>query len=513
MPVNFIRQDYSAYLRRWEIIRDCYEGEMSVKFRREKYLPRPNPTDMGSENTARYNAYLTRAVFYNVTKRTLNGLVGLLFARDPIQAVPDDLLPVITNADGSGADIIQLAKLASRLVVGYGRAGIFVDYPTGDTPASKADVASGKAQPTIKIYEPWRVINWRTVFRDGQEILSLIVMEEQYTKSDDGFVVTFGKQWRVLRLAGVELVSDIQNPTADTTQIVKGGVYTVDVYRDNQQAGTRPYQTFTPTDHDGKTFDLIPFMFLGAETNKAPINDPPLYDLAALNIGHYRNSADYEESVYIVGQATPWFSGLTEQWVTSVLKDNIQLGSRGAIPLPVGADAGMLQASENGMVFEAMTHKEKQMVAIGANLTDTSKSPRTATETLIDDNNERSVLATAGDNVSDGFMFALNWCTRYTGTVPDSPGIMFVINTDFDLVRLTAQERQELVLEWQSGAISITELRQNLKRGGIATQELAEFKADVKANPPPAPVAPAAQQIPATGTKEPKLIPGAGAAQ
>lgn len=492
MPaVSFTRLDYREVLKQWNIIRDCYAGEHTVKHRRDLYLPRPNPADSSAENQSRYQAYLTRAVFYNVTKRTLNGLVGLCFTRDPVITIPPDLEPILENADGSGANVIQLAKIACRLTVGYGRCGIFIDYPTGDLPASRADIQAGKARPTIKVYEPWRVINWRTVFRDGLEILSLVVLEEPYVKSDDGFVVTFGRQWRVLRLDGVQQYVNTQvqaSPGTDPNQVAAGiGVYMVDVYRDTDL--TRVFETFTPTDGDGKPIDTIPFMFIGAENNRAGIDDPPLYDLASLNIAHYRNSADYEESAYILGQPTPYFTGLTQAWVDGPLKGQVQLGARAAVPLPVGATAGMLQPTPNSMAFEAMEHKEKQMIAIGANLIDTTKAPRTATETLIDDNNERSVLATAGDNVSDAFVFALTWCARYQGVeISESPGIEFCINTDFDLVRLTAQERQELVLEWQAEAISWTEMRQNFKRGGIATQDDTAARADIKANPPPAPV-------------------------
>ena len=59
-----------------------------------------------------------------------------------------------------------------------------------------------------------------------------------------------------------------------------------------------------------------------------------MYDLAVLNIAHYRNSADYEESCFVTGQPTVWASGLTEAWVEDVLKGELRLGSFGGIPLP-----------------------------------------------------------------------------------------------------------------------------------------------------------------------------------
>lgn len=490
--VAFQRADFKDIKKQWEEIADCYAGQHAIKSRREKYLPRPNPEDTSKGAAARYDAYITRAVFYNVTKRTLKGLVGLLFMRDPEAVIPAGLEMLDANANGAGASLTQLGKFAARMTVGFGRCGLFTDYPSQAAPLSKAAQAAADApRPIIRAIEPWKVINWRTVFRNAMEILSLVVIEERYVKADDGFVVTYGVQWRVLRLEGADAYATQEgyNAEAEPPEIPANvGIYSVTVYRDSDR--TKPSEYYIPTDGEGNEFNVIPFIFIGSEDNTAGIDDPPLYDLAALNLAHYRNSADYEESVFIIGQPTPYFTGLTEQWVNTVLKGTIQLGSRASIALPVNATAGLLQVAANGMAFEAMGHKEKQMIAVGANLIDTTKgTPRTATESLIDDNNERSVLTTVGDNVSEAFVMALTWAAMYANVdVLESPALSYQINTDFDLVRLTPQERQELVAEWQAEAISWTELRRNLRRGGVATQEDAEAKADIEANPPPPPV-------------------------
>ena len=49
---------------------------------------------------------------------------------------------------------------------------------------------------------------------------------------------------------------------------------------------------------------VIPFTFIGATNNDHTIDDAPLLPLAELNIGHFRNSADNEESSFVVGQPT-----------------------------------------------------------------------------------------------------------------------------------------------------------------------------------------------------------------
>ena len=80
----------------------------------------------------------------------------------------------------------------------------------------------------------------------------------------------------------------------------------------------------------------IPFTFVGAQNNDPSIDESPLYDIAMINLGHYRNSADYEESVFWCGQAQPWISGLDEQWRDWMEKNGVYVGSRAPMMLPVG---------------------------------------------------------------------------------------------------------------------------------------------------------------------------------
>lgn len=460
---NVVKRGFDVLNRSWQLIRDCLAGEQAIKNKTDTYLPRPNPEDTSAENQARYDSYVERAVFYNVTRRTMSGLTGQVYTRDPMMKVPDELQNVIEDATGLGVSIIQLSKTACSYVIAMGRSGIFTDYPnTGQLPASKADIAAGKIRPILRVYPPWDLINWRIEPRDGKLTLTLVVMREDYIRQDDGFLEVIGSQWRVL-------------------WINDAGVYQMDTYKD--VAPSVVVDTVIPVDATGKPFNELPFMFMGSENNDPDPDYPPLYDLASLNIAHYRNSADYEESCFITGQPTPYFTGLTEAWVTNVLKGKVMLGARSAIPLPVGATAGLLQVQSNTLPYEAMQHKERQMVALGAKLVEQAMVQRTATETSLEKSDETSILSTAADNVSIAFEFALKFATRFVGI--DGSEIEFELNTEFDLVKMTPADRLQLIAEWVSSAISWPEMRENMRRGGIATQPDDKALADIQANPPP----------------------------
>jgi hypothetical protein len=463
MPnVKHICSEIQPYLEIYRTIRDCINGQKKVKDAGDLYLPRPNAYDTSNENLARYRAYLERAVFYNVTGRTLAGLTGEIYKREPVIEVPENMKAIVENADGAGINLTQLSKKSSGYVLAYGRSGIFIDYPRTEGSVSRAELEAGDIRPTINAYAPYEIVNWRTTTRGAKEILSLVVLKEKYINCDDGFEYKVGESYRVLRLGTVE---DAMNGTE------ANGVYNVEIWRDRgKDMGVE--EAYTPTGADGQPFREIPFIFIGSENNDQEIDKPPLYDMAVLNIAHYRNSADYEESSFIVGQPTPYFSGLTENWVSTVLKGEIQLGSRAAVPLPENGTAGLLQAKENIMPKEAMDHKEKQMLALGAKLVEQREIRRTATETVIQSASETSILTSSAKNVSEAYTRALEICQLFVGTSEGE--VKFELNTEFQISSMSYQERLQLMQEWQAGLLAFPEAREALKKVGVATLDKEE---------------------------------------
>lgn len=471
--VAFVRKEVSKLMPLYKLIRDCLSGPETVKSQRTKYLPMPHAEDCSSENLARYEAYVKRAVFYNVTRRTLQGLIGQVFTRLPVVKVPDLMQPVIKNATGGGVSFDQLSKKSLGLTLAYSRSGVFVDYPQTNGPATIADLQSGKIRPTVNVYSPMEIINWRIVEDGAEERLSLVVLAESFCYFDDGFERKEAPQFRVLYLD-------------------ENGQYKIDLYRES--AGFTDYdenksykektfevaQTITPTGPDGSPMTEIPFMFVGSENNDSNPDNPNFYDLADINIAHYRNSADYEESCFIVGQPTPSVTGLTETWYNDVLEGKLNFGSNGGIPLPKGAKAELLQAQPNTMIKEAMDTKERQMVALGAKLVEQKQVQRTAFETKVETVGETSILSSTTNNVNEAMLWALQKCAMLMGL--GDVTVEYSLNTDFDISKSTPEERTQIIDSWMKGSISWTEMRNGLKRAGIATEDDVKAKAEILAD-------------------------------
>lgn len=462
MPnVEYIRPELAAQAPAIKLISDVLAGPGRVKAEKETYLPRPDPTDKSEDNNARYDAYLARALLLGATGQTLEALVGQVFAKDPVVELPPQMEGLLDDADGRGLSLDGLAKEALRAVLSRARCGILVDHPAApaEAPRSKADTERLGLRPVLSVWPSESVVNWR----EGAAGLEMVVLKESVLASDDGFESVYEIGYRRLLLAPVG---------------TEGRVVVVETWR-KDKSGWRLESETIPKDASGRPFAEIPFAFAGWRDNSADPDPLPLEALARLEIGHYRNSADYEEACFIAGQPTPVFAGVTEDWVVRVMKNRVKLGSRQGIAVPPGATASLLQAAPNSMPKEAMELKEAQMAKIGAKLVEPSQVSKTATEASLQASAESSVLGSAASNVSKAVENALRFAALYYGVdlgEGESELLAYELNTDFSLAKLSAQDRQQLLLEWQGGGITFEEYRWNLKKGGVAYLDDEEAK-------------------------------------
>ncbi|WP_202731658.1 DUF4055 domain-containing protein [Achromobacter xylosoxidans] len=469
MPkVDTVRQEVTDMLPKWEQMRDILKGEEAIKDKGVKYLPMPDNEQDDAFNKKRYAAYKLRANFVNFTERTLLGLQGQAFAQDPEIKLPKELEGLLSDADGDGVGLIEQLEQSVGYLLAYGRAGLLTDYPVQDEPITKAQRDNGEIGPKLILVSPFSIINWRHTYYKGKNRLSLVVLSEQYPFDDDGFEVTYGEQWRVLRLEG----ADTDEPR-----------YVVDIYRRLKQdndpgAPTNPknigageivkHDTMEPLGNDGKPLSYIPFEFIGANNNNASPDNPPLHSIGSVNLAHYRNSADYEEACFMVGQPTAWVSGVDKNWVEDVWGGKLYLGSRAVIALPADGSAGLLQAQPNSLPFEAMKQKQEQIVALGAKLAEPGKVQRTLGEKRLEEATQASVLVNCVRNTQSAYLKGLHSALEFHGGSEND--LKLVISTDFAISRLEPNERQVLINEWMAGAITTEELRSQLRKAGIAYQ-------------------------------------------
>jgi len=371
--------------------------------------------------------------------------------------LPSVMAAMETDLNGEGLGVEQLIRRAANHVLPYGRCGFLADYPRTKGQVTQADVEAG-VRPVVRFFEPWAVINWKVEKVGDVKKLVLLVLKEAYEDNEeDEFSIQIKHRHRVYRLKDNEV--------------------SVQLYKENTKDG----EPILLKSASGEALKEIPFQFAGSENNDSEIDQPPLYSMASLNVAHYRNSADYEESVFLVGQPTPVYSGLTADWVDNYFKKGVPFGSRASVPLPENAEAKLLQAQPNTLAFEAMRQKESQMIAIGAKLINPKSTvERKEAEIQIEAASQKSVLTTIKDNLQNAMLSCLIQAASFANANPQE--IELELNDNFDLTSLTGEELRWLLELFNNSTLSFDEFHENLRRSGIVKTTADEARKAIKAD-------------------------------
>lgn len=433
MSVQNTNSQYANMVDVWRKIDDVCGGSREVKAKRTIYLPMINSCDNSDENIARYNAYLTRAVFYPIAKDTVQNNVGLAFSEDPTFE-PDGLDFLKTDADGSGVSIYQLNQIALKGLIKHARGGFFVDYPSTEGGATKADVMLRGIRPTIIYYSALNIINWRVKKIGGVFKTSLVVLLEVTTQQDplDEFSEIQVQNYRVLRL-------DDNNE------------YCVQVYSDasgNLVGGDPVY----PLNAKNQRWTEIPFIPVGSQSNDFLQDEIPIEPVVEINLAHYRNSAEYEQSLFYTSQVQPIFFNIDEQQAKEMKEEGVKLGS--ATPLVLygqGADFKYEQPSETSAAKEGMDDKLNYMQILGAKVIETNTAIKTATQSDNEMMTKNSVLSLCVSNLNEASEYYLRWCAEYYGSGFKAK---FSIKQDFAKGKIGLEDLKYWQSEYVAGNIS-----------------------------------------------------------
>lgn len=440
MTTDYTHPAYDTSLPKWQKVRDVCEGQDAIKAAGKKYLPDPDEACADpSAAAARYNRYLQRAVFFGATGRTAQGLLGVAYAKWPSITLRHEQL--LDDADGSGVGLINQSQGVLADVLQTGRAGLLADWTKGDGlgVSRKRTVAEAEAEgirPFIVAYAAEQILTWES---SGRRLTRVVLAETR--ELHEGGEIKFLPRLRELLLTDQGYVVKLWTRHTD-----KGDFYLEDTI--------------------GIGLPYIPFAFVGAVNNDAQPDKAPLLDLADINLAHYRNSADFEESAFLMGQPQLVVTGATEEWKQAT--GSITFGSRSALVAPTDGDMKLLQVAPNTLAKEAMLDKERLMALLGARLLGPGEAAKTATQSASETRAAYSPLVTACDNVSAAYTRALRWVETW-GTTRNSDA-SFAIDTDFNEMQLDANAIRETVAAWQAGIVPQSDAVNVLQRLGVIDQ-------------------------------------------
>ena len=436
MSVSNTHVDYDKALDKWKLTRSAAAG-VTLKDSRE-FIPRRT-----HEEDNQYIHRLEKAIYTNYTGRTLSGLKGAIFRLDPRIELPDDMEFMRDNADGAGQSIVQVAKYATDEVMLTGRFGMLADYPSVEEGLTAEQINRMGLQPHIATYTAESIINWHVHVHNGKQHLGMLVLKEQQQIHYDEFVWDYVDQYRVLRMNDDYM-------------------YTQQLY---DQDGDPITDEIVIRDAAGQPFNHIPFHFIGSNNNLPSVDEPVLYDIARVNIGHFRNSADHENNLSVHGGGTLVVStDMSHEAFQAANPGGITVGENAGIILSEGGKAELLQLQSAGALREEMEHKEQMMVQIGAKIISKGGGQRTAMEAMIQATSENSMLDTVVGNIDEAMTTVITDCRRFVSSTEAE--IEFQLNNDFWQDTIAPQEIMAMIQGYDAGVMPKVEIVRRLKDAG-----------------------------------------------
>ncbi len=475
---TFVHPEYQYWRDHWQMIRDSIMGEVEIKRKNERYLPKMQ--DMQPDE---YQAFLDRAVFFNMSQRTVTGLMGTLFRRNPIiENLPKGL--DTANVSKQNQTLEQFVKEVSREIITMGRYGVLLDMD-----------AEGLRPPYMAGYITENITDWTIEEIDGRFTVTEVILrelrlarpilnpvsltpagarlpkvkgKEQIYFSQDTAVTRAARRWlasyRVLRLEPED------RSDALSRRIYRQYYHTSD-HGDASPEGT-PFRAFTPT-WRGQPFTFIPFVFLGPHDNTPDVDKSPILDIITLNQSHYKSYAMLEHGRFYTALPVYW-----TQVKAGEENATYTVGPSVVWEVEAGTKPGILEFNGSGLKFleNACNSKEDQIAALGGRLIGVERVSAGESNNMLKmkESNEAALLLNVSGVVDVSFTSLLRWWAQWQDITPEEASkINFETNKDFLLNTTGAREFRAIQMMYENGIIPIAVLHDYLKRAEVVPDWMA----------------------------------------
>lgn len=446
MGVSAHHPDYDRMAPLWADCRNTTRGQRAMRAAGETYLPK-----LAGENDGDYRSRIKRSDFFNATWRTIAGLSGMAFRKEPSRDLPAIVEGYSEDINLAGVSLDALAELVMTEVLEVGRCGLLVDHPPMPDAASGLSKALAELlglRPSIQFYPAESIINWRFKRVANRWVLAMVVLTETADISTDEFEIKTEARFRVLDLDDA-------------------GLYRQRVYAVRESKDVLIDEPIYPLMNNAP-MTSIPFAIIGRSGKGDEIDEPPLIDLVDANVAHYQVNSDYRHGLHFTALPTLFLTGVVQE--------------PGSAPFYVGGQAAITSAHPDangkfieytgqglGAIEKALASLERRMAILGARmLADEKLQAETLGATQIKRSGENSVLAQIAIAVSKSIEWALGVMLEWSG---GSGTVRYEINRDFNPLMLDAQQLTALVGAWQNGAVSDRELFDLLQRGDVIEGE------------------------------------------
>jgi hypothetical protein len=421
----FVRSlDTIAMMPDWSVMAAVTKGTNYIRDLSETYLPQEPREDDDA-----YQTRVDRSVLSPYTSRLIETAAGAIL-RKPIHIKGDPYwLELAKDIDGIGSNINEYARRALVSSLTYGHSAILVDYPTAMGARNLAEERAQGRRPYFVHIDAPQIWGWRK--ESGTNRLLQVRIHDYDVRPLNEF--------------GEEQVEEMR--------VIYPGRY--DLYTLG-----RSTETVSLDETGGYSLDEIPLVPIYSNRRDVLISQPPLLDIANLNITHYQRQADLIHALHIAAMPTLVLEGWDDTTGSATMGVNY------AIAMQPGNKAYYVQADATS--FDAQMQElqslEGQMSTLGVTKLFGQKFVAESAEAKrIDQAQSNSVLSIISQELESCLNQAFAFAAQYVGIEP--PEIK--IDRDFDYYRLIGQDISVLAQLNQMGKISDEMLLEVLRRGEI----------------------------------------------
>ena len=442
--VNTPCHEYEDMMEKWELPMALMGGTHEMREDGRKWLPQePKETNGAYENR------LSRTVLYNAYRRTIQVLTGLPFVRAVIiDQVPSELEYLEQDCDSDDSDITDFAYSLLKDCIDFGKSHVYVDMPRVDGTVTLADRELYKIRPYFAHICPANLISWDVAKIGGRNVLSRIRLKEEVYESDG--------EWGQNEIEQIHVVYPDRH----------------EIWREEKKDEWFLYDEYP------NELGYIPLVTIYGNKTGFLTAEPPLEDLAWLNLRHYQKLSDLDNIEHVANVPILFGAGFEKGEL-----EGAEIGPNRAISCSKeNSKLNYVEHSGNAIAASQKSIKdlEERMASLGSDLIIRKSVDRqTAAARKIDQSESISLLQLMINNVETGIEVAYKIAGDWIDI--DVSDVSVTIGDNLDTSDSSSPNLYDILIQRliDEGSITSEQIVAELKRRGVLSDR---FKVEESEN-------------------------------
>lgn len=430
---------YQGMAMVWQMFTDLMGGTFAMREAGERWLPREE-----KEEDRAYKNRVKRSVLFNALKNTIKRLTSKPFSKAVTQkgTLPEPLQEVVNDVDRTGLSMHDFARQLLEAGIEQGITHVLIDFPKtiveGEKPLSLGEEREQGARPILIHVKAPQLLGWQTERKnDGSQRLKQVRIHEKRVEQKGAYGEQEVEYVRVFTTTKWELWR--RDPESEEWAIEENGTH---------------------------TFGEVPLVTFYVNQTGFLTGEPPLEDLAHLNIAHWDSSSDQRQILSFSRMPLLFGAGFSDEQV----EGGITVGPRRIIHTE-NEQAKLEYVEHTGAAIEAgerdLNDLEERMEVLGLQPFIQRSSASTATGKVIDETKTETEIQAwirALETVLVGLVEASGIWIGIT-KLPTDFG--FDINNDFGISQRVSTDLDILLKMVMAGKLSHKTFLQEVKRRGL----------------------------------------------